>query len=608
MRPTQKIVRRAFVLGVAGLAALTVLHDPVSAGRPHSAYYSSDSSRVFWFIHISDTHIGMSGSNDTARLSWVVSTARNVIKPSFIVATGDLTDSTNGNFLGVPNGPYQTEWTQYRSTITSMMSDAATMFYDIPGNHDAYNDKNFAYYLNNSIQGQATGHTQLSWTRFLGESKYHFLGVNSADNTGAGFSLSFPYGDHAGLDPDELTFIHDQLAANTDAELTLVFGHHPMFDTGVSGDTWLFYGQQDFAANLGGFGASEYGYGHTHASSEALFDGNTYTGGDMPGDGVLYFNLASLAKSSTNNLSVVAIDCNGLSTVTQNINTWPIVLITAPVSNMIGSSANPYAYTVPNASTNPIRALVFDQGSVTQVRFRVDGAATWYPMAMNPDNAKQWRGTWDASAVTSGSHTIEVQATGTTVRSDIISVTVTGTNSAPVAKADSYTTSQGTALNVSVPGVLANDTDADGDPLTAALAGGPASGTVTLNSNGSFAYTPNSGFSGTDSFSYKASDGQAMSAPATVTIAVSASTDTVTIKKAQFSNRAKQLTVQATSSAQPNAVLTVLGNGTVNYGMMTYSTKTKVYNLVKALSSAPDSVTVTSSKGGSATKTVTTVK
>jgi Bacterial Ig domain/Calcineurin-like phosphoesterase len=605
---TKRVIRKAWVLGFAGLAALGALHDPATAGKPHSAYYSPDPSRVFWFIHVSDTHVGASGSTDTDNLSWLVNTARTVINPSFIVATGDLTDSTNGNFLGIPNGPYQAEWNTYRSIITGAMpSDFASMFYDIPGNHDAYSDKNFAYYLNNSIQGRATGQKQLSWRRDFTFGKYHFLGVNSADNTGAAFSLSFPYGDHAGLDADELAFIHDQLAANTDAELTLVFAHHPIFDTGASDDTWLFYGQQQFTADLGNFGVSEYGYGHTHDFSEALFDGNSYTGGDMPGDGVLYFNLASLGKSSSNQLSVVAVDCNGLSTVTQAVRTWPIVLITAPVNNTVGASPNPYAYTVPNSPTNPIRALVFDQGAVTQVRFRVDGAATWYPMTRNVDNTKQWQGTWNASAVTNGSHTIEVQATGSTVRSDIITVTVAGGNSVPVARADSYTTQQDVALSATAPGVLGNDTDADGDALTASLTSGPANGTLTLNASGSFVYTPNSGFFGTDSFVYTASDSKGGAATATVTITVSASKDSVTITKAAFSTRAKQLTVQAKSTAAPNAVLTVSVDG-ANYGSMAYNKKTKVYSFVKAFSVAPGSVTVTSSKGGSATSTVTTVK
>ncbi len=93
-------------------------------------------------------------------------------------------------------------------------------------------------------------------------------------------------------------------------------------------------------------------------------------------------------------------------------------------------------------------------------------------------------------------------------------------NYPPVAANDSYTTAQDTPLNVPSPGVLLNDSDPDGDPLTAVLASGPASGTLTLNANGSFTYTPSAGFSGTDTFTYTAFDGLFSSNVATVTISV----------------------------------------------------------------------------------------
>lgn len=74
-------------------------------------------------------------------------------------------------------------------------------------------------------------------------------------------------------------------------------------------------------------------------------------------------------------------------------------------------------------------------------------------------------------------------------------------NSPPVAVNDSYSTSQDTNLNVSVPGVLANDTDADpGDTLSAVLVTDVSSGSLSLNSNGSFGYVPAPGFFGSDSF------------------------------------------------------------------------------------------------------------
>lgn len=70
------------------------------------------------------------------------------------------------------------------------------------------------------------------------------------------------------------------------------------------------------------------------------------------------------------------------------------------------------------------------------------------------------------------------------------------------------------------PGVLANDSDPDGDPITAQLITPPDRGTVQLNADGSFVYTPHAGFTGIDTFVYAAHDGTARSAPTTVTIRV----------------------------------------------------------------------------------------
>src|SRR5207237_816459 len=98
-------------------------------------------------------------------------------------------------------------------------------------------------------------------------------------------------------------------------------------------------------------------------------------------------------------------------------------------------------------------------------------------------------------------------------------------NVAPVAANDSYSTNEDTPLTIAAPGVVGNDTDVDSAVLTASLVTGPANGTLTLNANGSFTYTPALNFNGSDSFTYKANDGTTDSNVATVTIAVSAVND-----------------------------------------------------------------------------------
>jgi VCBS repeat-containing protein len=92
---------------------------------------------------------------------------------------------------------------------------------------------------------------------------------------------------------------------------------------------------------------------------------------------------------------------------------------------------------------------------------------------------------------------------------------------APVGVADTYSTAVSTALTIPVAsGVLKNDTAAAGKTLTASVVTQPGHGTLTLNSDGSFTYTPTTAFTGTDTFTYKASDGTKQSAATTVTISV----------------------------------------------------------------------------------------
>jgi hypothetical protein len=94
-------------------------------------------------------------------------------------------------------------------------------------------------------------------------------------------------------------------------------------------------------------------------------------------------------------------------------------------------------------------------------------------------------------------------------------------NRPPVALDDFYSVAAGQPVfYASPPGVLTNDSDPDGDTITAIWAGGPAHGTVTLQADGSFIYAPTAGFFGTDSFTYKANDGALNSNIATVTIEV----------------------------------------------------------------------------------------
>lgn len=98
----------------------------------------------------------------------------------------------------------------------------------------------------------------------------------------------------------------------------------------------------------------------------------------------------------------------------------------------------------------------------------------------------------------------------------------TGGNHAPYATDDGYITPAGATLNITANnGLLLNDGDIDGDPISAILVDPPSGGQVTnFTTTGSFSYTPAPGFVGIDSFTYKVNDGSLDSNVATVSIIV----------------------------------------------------------------------------------------
>ena len=153
-------------------------------------------------------------------------------------------------------------------------------------------------------------------------------------------------------------------------------------------------------------------------------------------------------------------------------------------------------------------------------------SATGLPAGLTIDpNTGIISGTIDNSASVSGPYTVIVTANdgqgqpNSTV-SDTFEWTVT--NPVPIAGDDAFTTNEDTALSDTVAG---NDSDPDGDTLTYTVDTGPANGSLVLNTDGTFTYTPNANFDGTDTFTYIADDGEGGTDTATVTITITSVND-----------------------------------------------------------------------------------
>ena len=99
-----------------------------------------------------------------------------------------------------------------------------------------------------------------------------------------------------------------------------------------------------------------------------------------------------------------------------------------------------------------------------------------------------------------------------------VSITIAPANDAPVALGDAFELREDMPLSVAAPGVLANDSDIDSANLQAMVVASPSHGTLTLNVNGALTFTPEKDFYGSDSFTYRVSDGTANSQPVTVAL------------------------------------------------------------------------------------------
>jgi autotransporter-associated beta strand protein/parallel beta-helix repeat protein len=195
--------------------------------------------------------------------------------------------------------------------------------------------------------------------------------------------------------------------------------------------------------------------------------------------------------------------------------------VTVTVFDSSPPVANPDAYSTPENMTLTVPAatgvLANDPDNETLTAAEVAGPSHG-TLTLNAD------GSFSYVPATNfhGTDSFTYQAADGAVTSNIAMVTLTVVDTTvPVANPDAYSTSENATLTVPAStGVLANDTDADNDTLTAALVSGPSHGMLTLNADGSFSYVPTTNFHGNDSFTYTASDGTNTSNTATVTLTV----------------------------------------------------------------------------------------
>lgn len=188
-------------------------------------------------------------------------------------------------------------------------------------------------------------------------------------------------------------------------------------------------------------------------------------------------------------------------------------------------------------------------------------------------------------------------STGNTTTGNPAVTTVAGV--APIdhktyVSADSYTLNEDGILAVLPNGVLANDSTRDGSSLTAIVDVGPQHGSLTFNSDGSFLYTPAADFSGTDTFTYHATNGTTISDPVIVTLNVNSVNDApvviigtspVTAQEQTAVLVAPSLTLaDIDSTTLTKATVQITGNYDAAEDVLSFTDTTKIHGVFDATS------------------------
>ncbi|PLX81607.1 MAG: peptidase M11 [Desulfuromonas sp.] len=203
----------------------------------------------------------------------------------------------------------------------------------------------------------------------------------------------------------------------------------------------------------------------------------------------------------------------------------PSVVITPGQSDWVapGSEVN-YSVNITSNDSSACSAATFDLGAAVPAGWGVLLDSSSLSLAPGASGSTTLRVTSSASATdgyynvaVNASHSANATLAGSAGATYIVSAPAT--NSAPVAINDQATTPERSAVTIPV---LANDSDPDGDSLALTTVGKPASGSVSINADGSVTYSPKGRFTGTDSFSYIVSDGASTSS-AIVTVTVGGS-------------------------------------------------------------------------------------
>jgi VCBS repeat-containing protein len=439
-------------------------------------------------------------------------------------AHGTLNLNTNGSYTYTPDADYNgTDTFTYKAFDGTVLSvAAATVTITITAVNDAPVANNDSYsvaedtVLSVSAAGVLGNDTDVEGDPLTATLVANASHGNVSLNSNGSFTYT-PAADYNGT--DSFTYVvNDGTVDGNTATVNLTIT--PVNDAPVANDDSSYTVAEDGSLNVSAPGI---------LANDTDVDGDTLStvlvGSTSHGSLTLNFDgsftyTPDADYNGTDSFTYMAFDGTALSAAAATVTITVTAVNDAPVAN--GDS-----YSIAEDTTLSVSAAGV-LGNDTDV----DGDSLSAVLVTNPTHGSVTLNadgsfTYTPDADYNGTDSFTYQANDGTTDSNIatVSLTITAVNDAPVAVDDAYSVNENDSLTVAAPGVIGNDTDVDGDSLTASRVSGPSNGSLTFNSDGSFTYTPNAEFHGTDSFTYTVNDGTTNSAlAATVTITINPET------------------------------------------------------------------------------------
>ena len=353
-----------------------------------NGFINSEGNKIFWFIQITDTQFIWGNQDKIDMFSKFLNETNKIIKPLFIINTGDIVDANNGRSQNIE------EWQKYNKSISENKINSS-IYVDLVGNHDGSEDPHYSYFTKYSVTGSEYGVTQISFNHSFSFGNYAFIGINTAKDS---YNNLFDFAFAGFLNTEELDWYENELKRYKDYDNIFVFGHHPPF----------FSPYYKIISNLSSTGNSFYDL-NKKFQVNYYFCGHIHSNYIQKEDGL---NTIITDNFDDNNgtYRIVVIDDNQLSTSIERVGKWPQGIITYPPSHNFYDSQF-------KIELEKLHVLAWDPKGIVSIEWSVyfesgQQFKSWTSLQRNHENGLLWEGDFCKDLSYENSYIVKVKIEG----------------------------------------------------------------------------------------------------------------------------------------------------------------------------------------------------